>query len=100
MIQKKFKIMCGIFIVFGIMCVAVVFSLLLHHYYKHEDDLDGAERCFQVEDIFVLCDRSRPVAKRCSHEQFIVVFVIAATILIWKYAECTSNYEEKVIMYK
>ena len=45
-------------------CVA---GLLLHHYHKHEDDLHGFDRLFQVSDII------NPV----SHEFWEVVILLS-----------------------
>jgi hypothetical protein len=80
--------MCGVFLVLALMCVAAACTLLAHHYYKHADDLEGTDRCFQPEGVRVLCDTSRPLCARCSHEQFVVLLALAAGVLLWQFSEC------------
>lgn len=86
--------MCGYFLIFGILCIGVVFSLALHHYHKHQEDLTGCDRCFQPEDVIVLCwdpIHKRPIHKRCSHEQFMVLFGIAAVAMIVLFSKCSTE---------
>ena len=80
--------MCSILLVLALACIAVICTLLVHHYYKHADDLDGTDRCFQPNNVCVLCDTSRPLLKRCSHEQFVVLFALASGALVWQFSEC------------
>lgn len=80
--------MCGALLVHALVCIATACTLLAHHYYKHADGLEGTDRCFQPEDVCVLCDTSRPLRARCSHEQFIVLLVLAAGVLVWQFSEC------------
>ena len=83
--------MCGVFLMLALVCLAAACTLLAHHYYKYADDLEGTDRCFQPEDVCVLCDTSRPLLQRCSHEQFIVLLVLAAGALIWQFSECVQR---------
>ena len=80
--------MCGVFLMLALVCLAGACTLLAHHYYKYADDLEGTERCFQPGDVCVLCDTSRPLLQRCSHEQVIVLLVLAAGVLMWQFSEC------------
>jgi len=95
LIKNNFIInMCGSFLILGIACIAVVFSLVLHHYHKHQEDLTGCDRCFQTEDVFILCwdpIHKRPIHKRCSHEQFMVLFSTAAVVLIVLFLKCSTE---------
>jgi hypothetical protein len=77
--------MCGVFLTLALVCMAAACTLLVHHYYKHAHDLEGTDRCFQPEDVCVLCGTSRPLLRRCSHQQVIVLLVLAAGLLVWQF---------------
>ena len=63
--------------------ISLAFSLLLHHNWKHREDLQGRERCFQIEDVCVCCDTKRPWYQRCSHEMWIVLSLIVFVCCFW-----------------
>lgn len=66
---------CGAYIAWGMLSLLSAICLLIHHYQKHTE-LSGCYRCFQPEDVVVLCTH-----RRFSHEMFVAIFVVIAIIL-------------------
>ena len=65
---------CEPYIVWGVLSLLSAIILLIHHYQKHTE-LSGCYRCFQPEDVIVLCTH-----RRFSHEMFVAIFLIIAIV--------------------
>ena len=79
---------CGLLFLGALASLCFILSLCIHHCNKHEKDLPCPDRCFQPEEVCVLCDTTRPLRQRCSHEMWMVVFAGMFVLCYWQLRVC------------